>query len=69
MKNRLYLIYYFLIIAAGVKAQTISGMLIDEQQKPLPYANVIMQTADSIYLAGTTTGLDGKFEHALHEKA
>ena len=69
MKNRLYLIYYFLIIAAGVKAQTISGMLIDEQHKPLPYANVIMQTADSIYLAGTTTGLDGKFELALHEKA
>ena len=69
MKNRLYLIYYFLIIAAGVKAQTISGMLIDEQQKPLPYANVIMQTADSIYLAGTTTGLDGKFELVLHEKA
>ena len=69
MKNRLYLIYYFLIIAAGVKAQTISGMLIDEQQKPLPYANVILQTADSIYLAGTTTGLDGKFELALHEKA
>ena len=69
MKNRLYLIYYFLIIAAGVKAQTISGMLIDEQQKPLPYANVIIQTADSIYLAGTTTGLDGKFELVLHEKA
>lgn len=69
MKNRLYLIYYFLIIAAGVKAQTISGMLIDEQHKPLPYANVILQTADSIYLAGTTTGLDGKFELALHEKA
>ena len=69
MKNRLYLIYYFLIIAAGVKAQTVSGMLIDEQNKPLPYANVIMQTADSIYLAGTTTGLDGKFELALHEKA
>jgi len=69
MKNRLYLIYYFLIIAAGVKAQAISGMLIDEQNKPLPYANVILQTADSIYLAGTTTGLDGKFELALHEKA
>ena len=69
MKNRLYFIYYFLIIAAGVKAQAISGMLIDEQNKPLPYANVILQTADSIYLAGTTTGLDGKFELALHEKA
>lgn len=56
-------------MAVGAKAQTISGMLIDEQHKPLPYAKVILQTADSAYLAGTSTGLDGKFELALHEKA
>ena len=56
-------------MAVGVKAQTISGLLIDEQHKPLSYANVILQTVDSVYLAGTTTGLDGKFELALHEKA
>ena len=56
-------------MAIGVKAQTISGLLIDEQHKPLPYANVILQTVDSVYLAGTMTGLDGKFELALHEKA
>ena len=56
-------------MAVGVKAQTISGLLIDEQRKPLPYANVILQTVDSVYLAGTMTGLDGKFELALHEKA
>ena len=56
-------------MAVGVKAQTISGILIDEQHKPLPYANVILQTVDSVYLAGTMTGLDGKFELALHEKA
>ena len=56
-------------MAVGVKAQTISGLLIDEQHKPLSYANVILQTVDSVYLAGTTTGLDGKFELTLHEKA
>ena len=56
-------------MAVGVKAQTISGLLIDEQHKPLPYANVILQTVDSVYLSGTMTGLDGKFELALHEKA
>ena len=56
-------------MAVGVKAQTISGLLIDEQHKPLPYANVILQTVDSVYLAGTMTGLDGKFELALHENA
>ncbi|MDO5490466.1 MAG: TonB-dependent receptor, partial [Bacteroidaceae bacterium] len=64
-----YLICCFLVMAVGAKAQTISGMLIDEQHKPLPYAKVILQTADSAYLAGTSTGLDGKFELALHEKA
>ncbi|MBQ7310232.1 MAG: TonB-dependent receptor [Alistipes sp.] len=69
MINRLYLICCFLIMAVGVKAQTISGLLIDEQHKPLPYANVILQTVDSVYLSGTMTGLDGKFELALHEKA
>lgn len=69
MINRLYLICCFLIMAVGVKAQTISGLLIDEQHKPLPYANVILQTVDSVYLAGTMTGLDGKFELAFHEKA
>ena len=56
-------------MAVSVKAQTISGLLIDEQHKPLPYAKVILQTVDSVYLAGTMTGLDGKFELALHEKA
>ena len=56
-------------MAVGVKPQTISGLLIDEQHKPLPYANVILQTVDSVYLAGAMTGLDGKFELALHEKA
>ena len=69
MINRLYLISCFLMMAAIVKAQTISGQLTDEQQKPLPYVNVILQTADSLYIAGTATGPDGKFELALHEKA
>lgn len=56
-------------MATGAKTQTIRGLLIDEQHEPLPYANVILQTADSVYLTGTTTGLDGRFELALHEKA
>ncbi|MBQ2786759.1 MAG: TonB-dependent receptor [Bacteroidaceae bacterium] len=67
--NRLFLICCFLIMATGAKTQTIRGLIIDEQHEPLPYANVILQTADSVYLTGTTTGLDGRFELTLHEKA
>ena len=50
-------------------AQNLTGKVIDENRDPLAYANVILQTTDSVFLAGTTTGLDGKFEIALHEKA
>ncbi|MBO4984795.1 MAG: TonB-dependent receptor [Bacteroides sp.] len=45
-----------------VVAQNICGRVTDEQNQPLPYANVILQTEDSTYLAGTTTGSDGRFE-------
>ena len=36
---------------------------------PLAYANVVLQTADSVYLAGTTTDIEGKFTLAKHENA
>lgn len=50
-------------------AQNLTGKVIDENRRPLAYVNVVLQTADSVFLAGTTTGLDGKFELSLHEKA
>ena len=55
--------------AALTHAQNLTGKVIDEKNEPLAYANVVLQTADSVFLAGTTTGLDGKFELLLHEKA
>ena len=51
------------------KAQTIKGKVTDEKNAPLTYANVVLQTVDSIYVAGTTTDMKGRFELALHEKA
>ena len=66
---RLYLICSLLIMAAGVKGQTISGQLVDEQHNPLPYANAVLQTADSVFLSGTITNSDGKFELTLQKEA
>ena len=54
--------------AALTHAQNLTGKVINEKNKPLAYANVILQTEDSVFLAGTTTDLDGKFELNLHEK-
>ena len=50
-------------------AQNLTGKVIDENRRPLAYVNVVLQTEDSVFLAGTTTDLEGKFELVLHEKA
>ena len=62
MKNfRMILICCFLMIAACVKAQTISGRLVDEQHKPLSYANVVLQQKDSTFVSGQTSDEKGSF--------
>ena len=69
MKQIILLLTGMLMIAIPFNAQTIKGKVTDEKNAPLAYANVILQTADSIYVAGTTTDMEGRFELALHEKA
>ena len=58
-----------LALFTSTHAQKLTGKVIDEKNIPLAYANVILQTADSVYLAGAVTDLDGKFELGTHEKA
>ena len=66
-------IYLFLVgmmaLTVTTQAQNLTGKVLDEKNTPLAYANVILQTADSVYLAGTTTDVDGKFTLAKHENA
>ena len=66
MKNfRMILIGCFLMMAACVKAQNISGQLVDEQHKPLPYANIVLLQADSTFVNGTITDEKGDFRLIL----
>ena len=41
-----------LLGAALTHAQNLTGKVIDEKNEPLAYANVILQTEDSVFLAG-----------------
>ena len=43
-----------------VKAQ-IKGVICDENQNPVEFANVILMGVDSVYIAGTITDVSGKF--------
>ena len=48
-------------MAVSVKAQTISGKLVDEKNEPLAYANVVLQQADSTFVNGQTSDEKGSF--------
>ena len=69
MKRICLLLIGVLALFASVHAQSLKGKVIDETNAPLAYANVILQTSDSIYVAGTTTNQNGLFDIAVHEQA
>lgn len=62
MKTLCLLIGYCSCCFCFAFSQNITGILVDEQNRPVAYANVILQKADSTYLTGTTTNLDGSFK-------
>lgn len=46
----------------SLAAQTVSGKLVDENNRPLPYANVVvLSLPDSAFVSGTVSGEDGTF--------
>ena len=70
MMKRFYLFLLgIMALIVTTQAQNLTGKVLDEKNSPLAYANVILQTADSVYLAGTTTDIEGKFTLAKHENA
>ena len=58
------LLLILLLFCTGLRAsaQSVSGKVLDENKKPIPYVNVIILSAkDSTFIAGTTTANDGSF--------
>ena len=51
-----------ILATVSMMAATFTGIVVDENTQPLPYANVVLlNSSDSTYLAGTTTSEDGTF--------
>lgn len=61
MKRNLLFIFVLMIVPFTVKAQ-IKGVVCDENQNPVEFANVILMGADSVYIAGAVTDASGKFD-------
>jgi hypothetical protein len=62
MIQRFISIILTIIAALAAMAGTITGRVLDENQVPMPYANVVlMNRADSAFVQGIVTGEDGTF--------
>ncbi|MBO4659571.1 MAG: carboxypeptidase regulatory-like domain-containing protein, partial [Prevotella sp.] len=60
--KRVILFSVMCLVAIVSNAQGISGRVIDEQSQPMPFANVVLvNRADSAFIAGTMTKDDGTF--------
>lgn len=53
--------FFFLIAALSLSAQ-IRGRIIDKEKRPVEGANIVLNTQDSVFLAGTVSGKNGSFE-------
>ena len=56
----------FLSICNNALAQTITGKVVDENNEPLAFANVVLHKADSTFIAGTVTDTCGLFVISAH---
>ena len=58
-----FFILLILILGPNIKANTIKGIVSDENKKPVEFSNIILHKYnDSTYLNGTTTDSTGSFE-------
>ena len=66
MKRLMVMAALMLGIVGGIQAQEIKGKVMDHEGAPIAYANVVLHTADTVYVAGTVTDEKGTF--AIVEK-
>lgn len=58
---RFSIITVFLLVSINSVAQIIQGRVLDEKERPASYANVVLLTADSVFVDGTATSITGDF--------
>ena len=67
--KRVFILFIMMALSITANAQSITGMVVDETDTPLAYANVILQKSDSTYIAGAVADTAGRFVMAAHPEA
>ena len=66
---KLTLVLLSVLLSVATYAQTLTGKIIDQQNQPVPFANVIALDADSVFINGNVSGEDGMFRIEATEQA
>ena len=65
-----YIILFFcILLSATTYAQILTGRIIDQQNQPVSFANVIVLDSDSTFINGNVSGEDGKFQIEVAKQA
>lgn len=59
---KLVLVLLSALLSVATYAQTLTGKIIDAQNQPVPFANVLVLNQDSSFIAGNVSGEDGTFQ-------
>ena len=73
MKTNSIMKVIFLFLSALLpfvaSAQTFKGKLLDSQNKPVSFANILLMSSDSAFIAGTVSNDDGTFQITANKQA
>ena len=58
---RIFIVTILILFSVTSFAQTITGGIFAESGSPVSFANIVLMSADSVFLSGTITDEDGKF--------
>ena len=66
---KLTLVLLSVLLSVATYAQTLTGKIIDQQNQPVPFANVLALDADSAFISGNLSAEDGTFQVTATKQA
>ena len=66
---KLVLVLLSALLSVATYAQTLTGKIIDQQNQPVPFANILALDADSVFISGNVSAEDGTFQVTATKQA
>ena len=66
---KLTCIFFTVLLSVATYAQTLTGKIINQQNQPVPFANVLALDADSAFISGNVSAEDGTFQVTATKQA